>query len=264
MTNLPAIPSSNAVEGLEDFDQDDIVMPKIELSHKKGKYVDSLSSEEFESLDIVLLGLVKQRVLWDPEMDDNPKPLCKSYDHKAGVPGEDFPWTASGFAQVDYPEVDGAASLPCDKCALAEWGSHPKNDTPWCTEQHTFVLALPTGESFSPAVLTVQRTAIKASKAYLTSFHRSQSPLFVARTKLGLDLRKKGNVDYAVPTFTRGAATDEEDHELFAQTYRRIRAYLQTPRTSTEDVGTGETTTPVANPGTPPAAASFPDDEEPF
>lgn len=268
MTNLPATVSSNAGPiGLEEIDSDDLVMPTLTISHKEGKYVDGLSGEQFDTLEVVLLGLIKQRILWDVELEDGQAPLCKSYDHATGVPDPKsparFPWRAAGFEQSDYDTGSGdALAIPCDKCALKEWGSHPKNDTPWCTEQHVFAVMMRAGEDFaSPAVLTLQRTGIKASRAYLTSFHRARTPLFVVTTKLGLSLQRKGSVNYAVPTLVRGTPTDELDHEMFADNFRRIRDFLRTPRVPVEaEPVTVKTSAPAAA----PAAAELDDDEMPF
>ena len=264
---LPAVPSANYVpEGLEDFDTDDMVMPKLTIAHQDGQFTDSLSGEKFDSLEVVLLGLIKQRILWPPDMGvEAEAPLCKSYNFTEGRPDPAnptrFPWKASGFAMTDYVDGENAPVVTCESCKLKDWGSHPKSETPWCSEQHTFALLLPTGGGWSPAILTLQRTGIKPSKAYLTSFARSQSPLFVCTTKLGLSVQKRGTVTFSVPTFTRGTPTDADDHPEFASTYRRIREFITTPRQA-EAEAEG---TPVAAPSTPAAsAAAASDDEMPF
>jgi hypothetical protein len=260
VSNVPAVPSQSAGPvGLEDINPDELVMPKLSISHKEGKYIDDLTGERFDELEVVLLGVVKQRILWEPDVGEA-APLCKSYNHSVGTPDPQnparFPWKASGFDMADFTDGNGAIQLPCDKCPLKEWGSHPKNDTPWCTEQHTFAVMMRAGEDFTaPAVLTLQRTGIKASRAYLTSFVRSHTPLFVVTTKLSLSLQKKGSVDYAVPILTRGTPTDELDHPEFAENYRRIRAFLTTPRTAKDDE-------PVAAKAPAPKPAAVADDDE--
>lgn len=268
-SNLPATAASvgGAPEGLEDFTNEDMVMPRLTILHQEGVFQDTLSNEKFGELEVVLLGLVKQRILWPPEMEAEKKPpLCKSFNYTEGRPdGENpsrFPWKASGFAMADHVDGENPPVLTCEGCALKEWGSHPKSDTPWCSEQHVLPLMMSVGGGFSPAILTLQRTAIKPSKAYMTSFARSQSPLFVTTTKLSLSVQRRGTVTYSVPIFARGTATEVEDHPEFALTYRRIRDYLTTPRVEVvEDVVEG---TPVAAPPTAARPASSVDDEMPF
>lgn len=268
MSNLPVPASqSDVVEGLEDVTSDDLVMPRLVIDHKKGKYVDSLSAEEFDSLEVVMLGLVKQRILWPAEIGENKEaPLCRSYEFEFGHPDPTntarFPWKASGFSLADYQ--DDAPQLPCNSCKLQEWGSHPKLDRPWCAEQHVFVIMQPAGESWTPSILTLQSTGIKPSKAYITSFQRSRSPLFTVTTHLSLSLQRRGTVEYAVPILGRGRPTDEADHPEFIENYRRIRQFLQTPRV--EVTGTEDETpvTVTATPTKPAPAATVEDDDLPF
>jgi hypothetical protein len=258
-------------EGLEDFAPEDMVMPRLNISHTEGVYVDSLSGEKFQGLDVVLLGLIKQRILWPPEVSgDKEAPLCKSFNFTEGRPDpanpSRFPWKASGFSMGDYVKGDDVPPvLTCEGCKLKDWGTHPKTETPWCSEQHTFALLMQVGDGYSPAILTVQRTGIKPSKAYLTSFARSASPLFIVTTKLGLTVSKRGTVVYAVPTFTRGVPTPEEAHPEFAAHYRRIREFITTPTAATEGEEEG---TPVAAPTPasppPPGTTNAAGEEMPF
>lgn len=235
--NLPAAAEDNGlgIEGLEDIKATDLTLPRINIDHRDGVYVDSLSNERFETLDLILCGLVKQRVLWDPEIkEESPGPWCRSMDAKMGIPNiEMFPWAASGLEDLNDGE-EGLA-LPCDSCNLKDWGSNPKGETPWCSEQYTFVAVRPMPDEdgstfYSPFLFTVQRTGIKPAKAYLTSYVKSKQPLYTALTVVKLDHRKRGANPYAVPTFTKGAATDKEDYPEFATTYRDIRTFLTTPR----------------------------------
>lgn len=250
--NAEVAVATNVVEGLEDFDSNlDAQMPILRIKHDSGQFVDALSGETInesgEAVEVILLGLMKQRILWASELSDDAKPLCKSYNFTEGVPDEDnFPKKASGFTSDD---VDGGM-LPCVDCKLKEWGSHPQRDTPWCSEQHTFALLVKTGDGWSPALLTVQRSAIKPSKQYLTSFARSGTPLYTVVTSISLDQRRKGTVDFSVPKFVRGAETDSDDWPAYAATYRGIREFVRTPQSRNGGGGEdgGENETPVAKP----------------
>lgn len=214
--------------GLGDFDSSDMVMPRLSIEHQKGVYVDNLTGEEFPELNVVLLGLVKQRIMWHPDPDHDGGPLCKSIDAKTGNPGKDFPWDATNFSQ---PTDGQSKPLPCDSCALTEWGSHPKNNTPWCSEQYTLPLLMEakgTGEFIAPAILTVQRSGVKPARAYMTAFKRSQSPLFTVVTRLTLNTNKKGTVTFSVPVFAKAGETERENWGEYATHYQSIRSYLTT------------------------------------
>lgn len=277
--SVPAVPTGvpAPIEGLEDFDASDVVMPTLRINHKEATYKDGLSGEEFPSLEVVILGLVKQRILWDAEVSgDSDAPLCKSYDHANGVPDPKaphrFPWKESGYNMADFDTGAGIAPLPCEGCALSEWGSHPKNETPYCAEQYTLVVMMPVVEEdgsiiyAAPALLSLQRSAVKPAKAYISSFQRSRSPLFIVTTKLGLNAQRRGTVDFATPTLVRGEPTDAALHPEWAANYRLIRESITAPRIEEERAPAQETTTVVAAPATntTPAAASVSDDEMPF
>lgn len=225
--------------GLEDVEASDLVMPRVNIDHKTAEYVNSLSGERYASLDCIVLGLIKGYVLWPAKQGDNDVPLCKSLDHKIGRPEEGFPWEAAGFDQAALP-VDPITGGPCASCAdcpLKEWNSHPTEGKPWCSEQYTFVLLLPDGRGGygGAALLTLQRSAIKATKGYITAFQSISSPMFVAVTTLGLTPEKRGSNQYATPTFVKGVPTDESNWQEWADKYRGIRQFLQTVRPPMDD-----------------------------
>ena len=269
---VPAIPEEDY--GLEDFDTStDAVMPRLTINHPEAKFVDNLSGQEFDSLEVILLGLVKGRILWDSEVEEGDTPLCKSLNFNEGRPDEDrFPWKQSGFDKnaLVVPAGTSELLLPCSACGLKEWGSAPNGKTPWCSEQHTFPLLMKVGDGgWAPALFTTQRTGIKPSKTYLTSFARTKTPLYTVTTKLSLQAQKRGTVNYAVPIFVQGEPTEQSEWPYYAQQYRQIRDFLHTPPVRDEDAE-ATTATPAAAPAdaataastvTAPAAASDVDDE---
>jgi hypothetical protein len=251
-----AVPTAAPV-GLEDFDvAEEGVIPRLSISHTDCEFTDNLSGESFDTLDVVILGLVKQRILWDLEVPEDPTgPLCKSLNFTEGLPDmEHFPLEASGFTTLESP-------LPCSSCKLKEWGSHPTRDTPWCGEQHLLIVLM--GDAEVPALLTVQRSALKNSRTYLSSFARSRSPLFTVRTTIELDARRRGSVNYAVPKFKKGDPTDEAKWAEYADTYAQVRSFVSTRPAVDEGEVVVEVTASVT-PDPAPAAAPAGEDELPF
>lgn len=211
-----------------------VATPRISIDHKKGCFVDSMSGEEFDKLQVIPLGVVGQRVLWPPDMEDEPSdPLCKSLDAVRGKPGEEFPWKASGYKKSD---VDAEGHLDCAACPLKDWDSHPKKDMAWCTEQITVpVLRQLANGKISPALITFQRSAMGNARKYFQSFATSGEPPFVAYLTITLEMRKRGSNPYGVPLFKRGGLTDEDAHDEFAEQFRSIREFLRTPREDDAD-----------------------------
>jgi hypothetical protein len=265
-TSTAVGPVSDSATGLEDFDlATDSVMPRLKIVGKEAVFQDNLTNEKFETCRAILLGLVKQRILWSPEQDDK-GPLCRSNNNTIGLPFvKEFPWRESGFPEPARGTEN--VELECNNCALKEWGSNPKNTTPWCSEQHTYPLLLETKvndeSAWLPAILTLQRSGLKASKAYTTSFSRTKTPLYTVVTELSLQPQKQGSVDYAVPVIVKKETTDPAKHPEYAEYYRNIRSYLQSPRGMADaEASEGDAKPAAATASAKPPVAD--DDDPPF
>lgn len=223
--------------GLEDFDMTDAVIPRLTIVHKEGEFKDSLSNEQFPKLTVIILGLVKQRVLWHPDLDDGDWPMCRSANFEVGMPNmsddqpkdKRFPWDRSGFNSADYePDEEGKVRLPCAGCALKEWKSHPDGKRPYCTEQWTLPILYDPREddNWVPAIVTFQKTGLKPLKSYITSFARSRQPAFTAVTEITLDQLKKGGTEYSVPAFKRVGDTEDSNWRDYSVNFRTMRDFL--------------------------------------
>lgn len=244
-SNLPERYASNAIPGLDDFDPGtDMVMPRLTIVQKEALFKDGLTGQTYNPLTVVMLGPVKQRVLFSTDPDVS-APLCKSVDFKVGKPGGKdaegeadghlFPWRASGFDRSQFT----VAGLPCDTCKLKEFGTHPtQQNSPWCTEQHVYILLMETepGVFDMPALLSLQRSNIKASQSYMTSFFARREPMFVAETTMTLTKQKRGDVEYSTVALVRGkdtgqgldAAGVKALHAEWADKYRMVRDQITT------------------------------------
>lgn len=242
-TGTLAVPSGfdPGLDGLEDFDvTTDAVMPRLRIIGKDAVFEDNLTGETHGKIRVVLLGLVKQRILWDEDVKEGDGPLCRSNNFQEGIPFlKDFPWKASGFDRDEYDHRDaeqGQVALPCANCQLKEWGTNPSSKTPWCSEQHTFpLLMLDEDDNGMPAVLTLQRSAIKASKAYVSGFARQRIPLYTTVTEITLKAQRRGSVDYATPTIVKAGETDPAMWPSYGEQYRAIREFLTSRREASED-----------------------------
>lgn len=241
--------------GLDDVGAGDVVIPRLQIKHDEGVFIDNLSKQVFTELDCVILGLVKQRIFWADVVEENDKPLCKSPDHDHGFPqvSEDvkrdkrFPWDKSNFRPEDFPPngpnaINGLVTLPCASCHFKEWDNNGFNQkVPPCAEQHTYPLLYnsntenPNEPIWAAAILTVQKTGIAPSKRYLSSFVQANQPMFTARSLVSLTLNKRGTVTYSVPTFRKVGNTDSSLWGQYGDQYRQIRAFCRTPPRNTEE-----------------------------
>lgn len=294
----PYDPSVDGAMGLEDVDASDLAMPRINIDHDKAVFVNSLTKQEYPSLTVVMLGLVKQRVMWPEKLEDGDKPRCKSPDNTHGFPriGESipnskkFPFAISNFqpeqaqpvelpAGDEYPDgwkSNGYPVLPCDSCKFSKWGRDEdgKNTPPPCSEQHTYPLLYMAGNAddpeWTPAIFTVQRSAISNSRKFINGFAQARKPMFTQYTGLTLSMESKGTNEFAVPGFKLMGPSDRNLWGEYANSLRTVRTFLrQAPRaqeddspasTSNENVApeATETTAPAAPaaPAAPPAAPS--------
>lgn len=274
--------------GLEDVNASDLVMPRINIDHDTGTFVNSLTKEVFPALTCVILGLIKQRVMWPEKLEDGDKPMCKSTDNVHGVPrvGDGvpktkmFPWVLSNYsAEQNLPvEEEPSASYPngwssngygviaCDPCVFAKWGKDEDNKSvpPRCSEQHTYPILYmqndtdsdgnETGEvKWIPAIFTIQRSAIKNSRTYINGFAQSRQPMFTVYTGLTLRMESRGKNEYAVPEFKRMGSSDRNSWGEYGNQLRGVREFIRSaPRRQDDEDGA---VTPVSNENTGPAPA---------
>lgn len=222
--------------GLESVSASDIALAMIRIDHKTGTFVDSLSGETYPELNCVLLGLLKQRVLWDAELDTQTGPLCKSRDANVGEPRDNFPWTEFNAKNGTVHMVEPQTIL-CETCPFAQWGSHPKNKTSWCTAQYTFPVIIGDAERVS-GLLTFQRSGLSPTQRYITAFVRDSLPFFAYRTKITLEGAKNGAVTYYTPKFSRGEPiNDLQKFHEWAEQYTAIKDSIRAADlTSGQDV----------------------------
>ena len=75
--------AGGGVDGLEDVDDADLSTPILRIVHKEGVFIDNLTSVQYDEIPCVLLGLVKQRVLWpaeDLDAESSKLPVVELHD----------------------------------------------------------------------------------------------------------------------------------------------------------------------------------------
>jgi len=245
--NLPARVTEEYGTGLEDIEDEVGALPRIGINHPGGTFKDTLSGEEFPEIHGVALGLIKQRVMWAPVVEDGAKPLCKSQDATTGYPnaaGEKeggFPWSeASGLdPNTSAKDEHGRIVINCEGCPFSEWipdAKTGKRKPPPCKERHTYPIIFNRsgGNTYEPpymesGIVSFQSSGIGPSKKYLSAFVRNKRPLYSAVVRITLDTNKRGMVTYSVPAFAKMAEVPEDEWELYAREYAPLRDYLRQP-----------------------------------
>ena len=230
------------LEGLEDIKAEDLgAPPRLTIEHHEKVFKVSDSGEEFDGeIDLIILGMVRQRTLWFPDIPegDSPPPMCKSPDFVNGFPemSEElkseyrFPWQASGIPITALTDNGPGVkkSVACADCKLKEWGTDPKAaNRPWCSEEFTLPVLYNSDGDWKPALLTLKRSALKNAKNYMASFKASRTPMFAFQTKVSLSQNKRGNVRYCTPNFAKGPATEQGDWTGYLDMFKGVRDYLK-------------------------------------
>jgi hypothetical protein len=268
--NRPAIPDSDLPDGLEDTDASDLTTPIYRIDHESGVFVNGLTNEQMQSFDVILLGRIKQRILWPMDVGgDGEAPMCRSYDFTRGIPRPET-WvqpqknnpalTAVKISGWDYSQVEDAAGgegLACANCALKDWGAD--RTPPWCNEQWTFpFLSLDEdGQPLAPGVISFQRTGLKPCKTYVSGFVQAKSALYTVVTRLTAVLQQRGSVKWVTPSFQRLRDSDPTQWNDYSQALHSIKEFLTTPRTfnNDPDAEAVETATVATTTVSKPAAA---------
>lgn len=234
--------------GLEDFKPEEATIPRLGIAHADGVFKDNLTGEQFAEMYGVILGLVKQRVMWPAELgDDGQPPQCKSSDAATGYPNMDnrsgigFPWAESGLDASSLPvDTAGRVTIACEACPFSQWTKGVgKNIPPRCSERHTFPILFNTDSPDGPwdraGIISFQRSGLTPSKRYLSAFSHSKQPLYSVVTKLTLTRQQRGTVKYSVPVFSKVADVDRDEWPEYSTQYRGLREFLRRGPRSDED-----------------------------
>lgn len=248
--------------GLEDFDEEGAI-PRININHSAGTFKDALSGEEFPEMYGVLLGMVKQRVMWADDVETGAKPMCKSQNGKIGYPNvgdkpEDrFPWKDAPELNQSTQPMDefGRTIIGCDTCPFAQWGAKTasgKSTPPRCRERHTYPIQFNrepsiTGPFYETGILSLQGSGISPSKKYLSAFQRARRPTYSAVAKISLDTNKRGSVTYSVPVITKIAEIPMDEWEVYARDLGPMREFLQKPPRPGDDQDPNKVTQSAAS-----------------
>ncbi len=275
------VPAGTYDTGLDDLTPQDLVVPRLKIKHKDGVFEDGATSEQTPVLYCIILGLVRQRVLFHHNVEDGDVPMCKSPDSNVGYVNLEapkkkfFPFERAGFNPNDFPPDDeGRVMLPCQGCKLKDWGSHPVTDNkPYCADQYTLPIYwastledLEAG-NFQPGLLTFQKSGVTPAKRYLGSFKQKNVGAYTAVTEISLNMQTRGQTVYCTPVFKKLAETDAEQWPQYSEHYAGIRNFLVSNKpggnkTEDFDASTVESTSAVvpnygepAQPVTQPAPA---------
>lgn len=229
--------------GLEDVGIEEIPTPRIRIRHRHGVYKDSQTGVETPVFNAIILGLVKQRVMFSKVVkgDADDVPQCKSVNYQLGMPNVDpqsrnlFPWADSPWNpnEVSIDPGTGRVLLQCTACPFKDWtGPYGNQEPPACNEVWNLVIMYdPYGNGQAqPAFLAIKKTGLKNVRAHIAKYKQSKTPMFVDVVQFSLEEQIRGDNAYQMPVINVIGQTDPSAYLSYAENFKALRGFITTIR----------------------------------
>lgn len=187
---LPAL--SGNIPGLEEFPNSSVIIPRLIIgqpnnlsNYEIGKFINNLTQESFEKLNVVILRFKRSRTLWPagkPSKGD--EPVCKSQNAKSA----DMEFTGRECERCHKEHdfcVDEKEQPVCEHAKFKE------DFKPECRlGYHLLILTHPAGDVF---VMTLTGKGISPTNRLLSNFKVKGRPPYSAMFSISLEKSTDGN-----------------------------------------------------------------------
>ncbi len=168
-----------------------LVLPVYKINQKNGKLVHSLTEEEADVVDFVLVGITNTRILYNKNIGDKPVWFCRSLD----MMNAQMNLEQMGNKELDDLRKKGAGFY-CQKCPLQKWN---KNGKPECSEvRNLLCFDYNNGNYF---IFRGQRTSLKPIDNLINTFRASRLAPFTKLVHIKTELVKKDKKAWYLPRF---------------------------------------------------------------
>jgi len=191
----------------------------MKIDHSAGQFW-SGESNIGKEIDVIMLGLIRQRTLWPPKDSKRSRPDCESPDFEHGYAKIDtFPWK-----DTDFVEPIGGGTrpheLPCDQCPLRNWQDRTP---PRCAQ----VWNVPVIYGAGLFVIPFSASALSDLENYMRPFRDSRTPLYTVITRIKLSRVEKKGRRYVVPHFSQTANTDTRVYPEYSSKLNQVKEVMQ-------------------------------------
>lgn len=213
-------------------------LARMTIEHDSGLYlINELPVETVQLDSVIILGAVRQRVMFTPRSLEGPSGLeCKSYDFEHGKPTPLFARDGSNFPEfaINDALASEAPSLECGACIFSKWKTDERGKKVHsrCTPQIVVPLLVPQLDGnapFIPAVVSYQRSAEQPVTEYMKEFTKANRPAYTAVSQLRLNVNLGSGFKYSTPKFRQLASIGEEFYPILSLIYRAAKGIIQTP-----------------------------------
>lgn len=244
-TAVPEFMRGDAGRGTENMSQADLETPRLKLLQgispeleqyreaRAGMFLHTASEQLFETVNTVILWMDRRFILWNPR-ESGGGILARADDGIHWRP-------ADRLFDVKLDKKDGGHKVQwktaktVEQSGLGEWGTmNPKDPDsgPAATLMYNYAIAFPDFPELMPAVVTLQRGAVRVARKFNSKLKTLRCPTFGAIYQLGSD-STTNNVGqgFYIPQFTGIGYVNDQDqyadfetlHEQFKSTGLNIR-----------------------------------------
>ncbi len=219
-------------------------VPRVTISHDDGglEFNDfGLSLNQRQCL--IMLGAIRQRIMWAPRELAVGMVLCDSKDFEHGNPTKDFPWETSNFTKPD--DFADGDHLDCGACMFSHWtkdetarrGSRPA----LCTESVIVPMLIASNPDvkyngaenldieYKVGAMSFQKSSIKPIADHMRSFRLSSMPAYSMTTTMALNTNLGSGFKYSVPSLAKQSIVNEEKYPLLSTILREVRDVVTKP-----------------------------------
>lgn len=240
VANLPAFMRSDAGMGTDAISREDVETPRLKLMQglspelqeyndlKAGHFFHPSSEMIFdEPFRAVVIYMERQYILWRPR-EDGGGILARAADGVHWSPSQ-------GEFKVKLDRKDGGHEVTwrlaptVQQSGLANWGTmNPgdNNSPPAATLMFNYLLAFPDYPDLMPAILTFQRTGIRAGRKFNTKLKTVRTPIFgsVYEFSSFVDKNSIGQEFYNINVKGAGLVEDEGQYNMYKAMHQQFSA----------------------------------------
>ena len=224
---LPAQNGVGNIDGLEDIDREDIIIPRLRIVQPTsreatngvpaGSFVSNLDGSAFEQCRIVPLSWKKGRILFN---EGDEKPSCRSND---GLMPSDR--IASPVSECCAKRINGSLKTVCPS---AQW----LDDAPPACAQTYQLCALNLDLSESPFLVGFKGTSIRPVKTLISFFVQRKMPPYSYSCQMSLRKETNRRGTFFVAEFGKYEPIDPPDR--YKVIYQEMKGY-STPAPATDE-----------------------------
>jgi hypothetical protein len=199
--------------------------PQVEEGFRQGEFFHTIAEESLGNeviLTIVYVNL--SYILWRPRKSGGGI-LARAQDGQHWVPAnQTFEVELDNKKKVSWRTASTVA-----QSGLAEWGSQDPTDPsspPAAPRMFNLVVMIPKYPQYSPAVITLQRSAEKVAKKLMGKLKISQAPTYGLRFKM-TSFKDKNNVNQEFWNYkftADGLVQNAEEFNIYEAMYDRFKA----------------------------------------